>query len=302
MVRALSLLSACLVGVAAAHRRYRCVFIHGVGVGETRPPNTDDASGYWGGLQRISKFTPYCASRHFLHEDTLRRGWDDEGLHSATCNLAVGATSRLGSIRHTVVITHSMGNLIFAEALRRNTCSLDTNTSKWVSIQAPWRGSKAAAWVENICSNHTSSAPLRWLASKLSYCDPDAPGKVFRSYETLRPDFPGLKDLAPIARFGVHASLCGSSAVGLASEWSAALQALSLEVGFGEANDGLVAIKSCVLPGKKYSSHYSSPFYMAEVNHLDGTCRVPVIISLPERRPGAWLSSVIPSTTETVLV
>jgi hypothetical protein len=299
------LLAACLVGSVSAGGAYRCVFIHGVGISTSFPSDTFDASGYWGGLQRISEYTPYCASRHFLHQETERRGWDDRGLQNATCELAVGGEVGDGTIRNTIVITHSMGNLFFAEALRRNTCSLDTNTSKWISIQAPWQGSKAAAWVEKICSNETSSTVLRWLAKELSYCDPDVPGKVFRSYETLRPDFPGLRDLLAVAQPRVHASLCGSSPLGLVSQWSAALEAFSAEVGFGEANDGIVPSTSCMLPGGAYREHYSAPFYLASVNHLDGTCRLGNgLLDIDSRRPGDWLLSVIPapSIAEVVLV
>eukprot|EP00443_Scrippsiella_acuminata_P058661 CAMPEP_0115437164 /NCGR_PEP_ID=MMETSP0271-20121206/34591_1 /TAXON_ID=71861 /ORGANISM="Scrippsiella trochoidea, Strain CCMP3099" /LENGTH=258 /DNA_ID=CAMNT_0002862759 /DNA_START=10 /DNA_END=786 /DNA_ORIENTATION=+ len=257
--------------------------------------------GYWGGLERISQFTPYCSSRHFLHENTVKRGWDDAGLHRSACALAVGKGADT-AIRDTIVVTHSMGNLIFAEALRQGTCSLE-NTSKWISIQAPWQGSKAAPWVSNICSNHTSSRLLRWLAGELQYCDPDLPGQVYRGYESLRPDFPGLQNLIPVAQANVHRALCGSSAYGLQSSYSAALEALALEVKYGEYSDGMVSVSSCTLPGASYEGHYTAPFYMAQINHVDGTCRVgDGIIKKADRLPCEWLSSVVQNATETVFV
>lgn len=301
MARSLLLLLLSQVLVAhAADASYRCVFLHGVGVSHTSNSTDSDTGDYWGG-DDIIEHTPYCASRVFLHQDTVRRGWDDVELQKAACDLAVG-NSTDGVIRSTVVISHSMGNLFFAEALRKGNCSLDSS-SQWISIQAPWLGSKMATWIHKICSNHTSSKLLRWLAKELNYCDPDQPGKVYQAYETLKPDFPGLQSLALVANAQVTRALCGSSVFGLPTMYSAALAALAGEVEFGEDSDAVVPLSSCLLPGRDYREHYAERFYLAQINHLDGTCRSGnALLDFDSRQPCSWLARGGKSVEEPVFV
>jgi len=154
-------------------------------------------------------------------------------------------------------------------------------------------GSKAAPWVHNLCSNKTSSPVLRWLAEQLNYCDPDLPGQVYRGYETLRPDFPGIKDLRLVAQDHVTKAMCGTSAFGLTTVYSAALEALATEVGYGQDNDGMVAVDSCMLPFQTYEQHYTKHFYLAQINHADGTCRAGNgVWGLPNRQPCLWLAGL----------
>jgi hypothetical protein len=300
MIRAMSFLAAQLLQAAfathASNATYRCVFVHGVGTHQTKPSSVNDTRRYWGGVERIAEHTPYCSSRYFLHQDTTIRGWDDSDLVKATCDLAVGEGSSNGTIHKTVVITHSMGNLIFAEALRSQTCSLDAASSKWISIEAPWRGSKAVKWVGKICSNKTSNKLLEYFATKFGYCNPAKPGEVFPGFQTLMPEYPGLKDLAAFAKTKVHRAMCGTSPHGLRSKYSLALEALASEVKYGMLNDGMVAVDSCVLPDVEYDRHYRAPFYLAHVNHADGTCRTRTknaAAQPPDRLPCEWLASAL---------
>mmetsp|Transcript_95545 Transcript_95545/g.239431 ORF Transcript_95545/g.239431 Transcript_95545/m.239431 type:complete len:335 (+) Transcript_95545:196-1200(+) len=293
-------LAGVFVGAAAAtgiSDPSRCVFLHGVGTPNSSAVTAEDTDGYWGGQDVIAKYTSYCSTRVFLHQDTVKRGWDDPDLQRAACDAAVGQGAD-GVVRDTIVISHSMGNLFFAEALRRGVCSFDDSSSKWISIEAPWLGSKAAPWVSTICSNETTSSALRWLAGKLHYCDPDVPGKVYRGYETLQPSFPGLANLPAVAQAHVTKALCGASAFGLTSVYSAAFEALAAEVNYGDDNDGMVAVSSCQLPGKDYKKHYAEDFYLAEINHADGTCRAGNgIWGLAARQPCLWLASAMGNTT-----
>lgn len=300
MIYALAVFSVHWIWQASASASYRCVFIHGSGVKDTQPADTNDTMGYWGGLEHISKYTPYCASRHFLHQNTAKRGWDDGEVLKATCDLAVGEASG-GSIRDTVVISHSMGNLIFAQALRQNLCSFDAGTSKWLSLEAPWWGSEACDVLKHLCSNTTSQRLWQWIAKKAHYCDPDVPGEVNLGYKTMSPEYPALQGLVEIAERYVHKAICGSSAFGLTSKYSAALDAIAHEVRYGAPNDGMVRVDSCKLPGRQYESHHSAPFYLAEINHADGTCREG---DSKKAQPCAWLSLAVDetNTSQTVLV
>jgi len=89
----------------------------------------------------------------------------------------------------------------------------------------------------------------------------------------------------------VTRSMCGTSAFGLTSLYSAALKALAEEVKYGQDNDGMVAVQSCMLPGKIYTQHYSMQFYLSIINHIDGTCRTGNgIFGKVSRQPCLWLA------------
>jgi len=289
MARPLLVLLSQLVVAQAASSLYRCVFFHGIGTPDTSNATESDTRHTWGG-EDIIKHTPFCTSRVFLHQQTLYRGWDDAELQKAACDLAISNSSD-SVIRSTAIISHSMGNLYFAEALRRGTCSLDSSSSQWISIGAPWLGTKMASWIHKICSNHTSNKLLRWLAKELNYCDPGNPGEVYPAYETLKPNFPGLQNLAFVADAHVTRALCGTSVFGLPSKYSAALAALARAVKFGEPNDAIVPVSSCLLPGHNFRKHYAERFYLAEINHMDGTCRAGNdIFGSDSKQPCSWLA------------
>lgn len=297
-----------LVGIVGAGNQMRCVFLHGVGMPNSSPLRTSEADWYWGGPKHINKYTPYCSSRVFLHQDTMNYGWDDVGLQQTACTVAVGEDhsdnvirKQKHVIRNTIIIAHSMGNLIFAGALQRRFCSIDLASSQWISLNAPWLGSKASSWVQNICSNQTSSKPLKWLAKDLNYCDPK--GQVYRSYETLEPNYPGLQDLQNVGVAYVTRAMCGTSAFGLTSSYSAAFEAMDAEVHYGQDNDGLVAVDSCMLPGKTYQKNYAESFYLARINHIDGTCRFGNgAFGNVDRQPGLWLAGAQNTTGQLVIV
>merc|ERR1712124_225819 len=87
--------------------------------------------------------------------------------------------------------------------------------------------------------------------------------------------------------------MCGDSSFGLNSKYSLALQALSLAVEYGEDNDGMVAVSSCMLPGKRYTGKYSDSFYIAKINHADGPCRNGNgDFGIASRQPASWYASI----------
>ena len=63
------------------------------------------------------------------------------------CDAAINGPDK--AIVDTLVFTHSLGNLIFARGLDLGVCL--GNSSKWVSMSAPWKGSKAAELVSDMC-------------------------------------------------------------------------------------------------------------------------------------------------------
>jgi len=287
------------------------------------PPTNTDTDGYWGGA-RIEKFTPFCTSRLFVHEDTATRGWDDAQLQRSYCEAASGVDNGPLVIRNAVIFSHSMGNLVLGGALHDKTCTLDSS-SHWYSLSAPWGGSKAAAWIQNICrttllrgsksfyhDNNESSiheaiinrplganaltksnsfSVLRWLATELHYCDETRPGHVNRAYASLVPSYPGLEKPRNAALAHVSGAICGSSPGGLSDKYSLAMLALSEAVNYGEDNDGMVDVTSCMLPTMTYDRQFTSRYYLAAINHPDSTCRDgDGLFEKESRSPCTWIA------------
>mmetsp|Transcript_15433 Transcript_15433/g.41672 ORF Transcript_15433/g.41672 Transcript_15433/m.41672 type:complete len:303 (+) Transcript_15433:66-974(+) len=294
------MLAQVLIG-SAASASHRCVFMHGLGMPNSSAPTEIDTDDYWGGDSNIIRLTPFCSSRTYIHQDTVTRAWDNAEMHKAVCEAALGEGSNDTVIRDTVLFAHSMGNLIFADALRQKACSLDTS-SYFVAISAPWYGSKASQVLEESCSNSSLGEAFHWLANKLHRCDPDRPGKVFHAYESLHPAYPPFEGLAEFAAEQVSFAMCGHSPYGLTSVYSAAMEGLARAIGFGEKNDGMVPLSSCLLPGKAYDTHWQSAFYSAGINHIDGTLRSGDGSLGSSRQPSQWVSSLFTKHTETVLV
>lgn len=223
-----------------------------------------------------------------MHEDTTHQGWFEPALQRSYCALVAPDGQ---PALDTIVITHSMGNAVLAGAIHAGLCSLGAS-SRWLSVSAPWRGSKAADKIRHLCADTSKlSKPLRWLAKEMNYCN-DTTHTAQTGYLSMARDVPGLANgsLMAVASQHVSAALCGFSAVGLASIYSPALEALSVFVHYGEDNDGMVPLSSCVLPNASYSKDFGAPHYLARVNHADGTMRDgDGELGRKDRQPGLWL-------------
>jgi len=147
--------------------RYTCYFFHGVGnepVGGTatshlgpyhKPHPNSGANGaafaYWGDIHTHTK----CRRHIFMNIDTRTYGWSSSYIQQEFCNMLSnnGALDRAGNTRSGhVVITHSMGGMTSAAAFNAGTCGIGRSSlARYVTVQAPWRGSTGADEVERIC-------------------------------------------------------------------------------------------------------------------------------------------------------
>lgn len=108
----------------------------------------------------LARGCPFCrftgSSRLFNHDDTVSQGWTEPALLKSVCNTLLLASTGRGLspnntvVRDTIVFSHSMGNLIVANAIKNGYCSLDSSVS-WYGVGAPIQGSMAAAKCESIC-------------------------------------------------------------------------------------------------------------------------------------------------------
>ena len=125
----------------------------------------------------------------FAHFESYKRGWEDEAMQQDVCNAVLGRTDGDRTIRDTVVISHSLGNLAFAGAVASGAhCTFDNSTSRWYTISPPWQGSKAADWISNLCKNPSGfNKAIGWLAAKLGYCNGTDVSAVYKSMQTSVP-------------------------------------------------------------------------------------------------------------------
>lgn len=256
-----------------------CLFIHGVGTNHRgRYEVLNSFPAYWGHIERKTK---RCRSHKFIVMNTVNFGWDDQILHDNFCNFA---SKKNGSIDNAVLFSHSMGNLIVAAALFRGVCRLNTKSSEWYTIQAPWTGSKAADTLYKICSGHfeidNTQLPagilIHLLASK--FCT--ISGKPTRGFDSLKTTYTSplginFDDLIHTAKQYSNGSMCGISATGMWKNffWSTTLDAIQLITDLEKPNDGVVPFDGCSRIGGDFSSNYHDKFYKVRANHFEGTCR-----------------------------
>jgi len=266
-----------------------CVFIHGVG--NTPDPNSEPILNgsypyYWG---KVQDHTAQCASWAFLNVDTVYRGWDNKTLQKEVCRVAtwdpVTGKSSMGPIKNRIVFTHSMGNMMLAGAIDSGFCSLDKETSTWYEVSGPMLGSKMAAKLETICDN---PGLYKWVVTKMGFCLPD--GGTTPAYQSLEPSYPGLQEIAKTIASRISGAMCGTSAYGLTSIYSAEMLSLSELAGFEDINDGVVTWSSCNQQGGSvtYKADYREAFYKADANHIDTPCYEGDGDWGISRRPCSW--------------
>ncbi|OWF37098.1 uncharacterized protein LOC110440616 [Mizuhopecten yessoensis] len=253
-----------------------CLFVHGAG----EHPETDrymdmpELLHYWGHIER---YTPQCLTRRFMWYNSINRGWDDTESHKMFCEFAIGNSSR--PISHSMVFTHSMGNLVVAAAFHRRFCKFDHSTSEWYSIQAPWRGSKVSKELYSLCSKKNLETKITYIVLKeLHYCDVNKsrPAQAYMSMNTsyVSPTGVSYKDLIRTARRYISGAVCGNSAfgMGLSLSMSARLHLVSAYTHLPLPNDGLVAFDSCNITGS-FENKPTANYYSGHFNHAEGTCR-----------------------------
>ena len=258
-----------------------CIFLHGAGAPrELAGPPTSTYTEYWG---NVHTRTPKCSRRLFGREETLHTGWEDIALQRRVCSLLeVPPTERL------VIFAHSSANIVLAAALNNRVCVLPAS-ALWYAVAAPWKGSHAADRLPEICntSNSWINPVIKALADSAKFCEGPGGGPS-RGYSSLTPSNLRLPLLARW-QLRVNGSMCGSSAFGLWSGDSFALQALAEFTNFGETNDGAVTLSSCrPLSASGLSSSHMALHYLTSINHYDLTCRHGDGMWGSDRRPCSW--------------
>merc|ERR1711998_138383 len=121
--------------------------------------------------------------------------------------------------------------MILAGAIESKLCHLDNSTTTWYEVSGPMLGSRMAEKLTHICQNW---GLFNYVASKMGFCLND--GTVTPAYASLAPTYPGLKRLAATIAPRLSGALCGTSAYGISSIYSAEMLAVSELASFDQLN------------------------------------------------------------------
>ncbi|GMG18235.1 unnamed protein product [Phytophthora fragariaefolia] len=249
-----------------------CIFIHGLGVKQEVAENEDWFS-YWG--ESIKGHTPCCTSVKFAHLNTVNNTWTSKTQQHKVCDraLAVSNTSSTTVIEDTIVVTHSMGNLMFAGALATGKCSL-ASSSTWVGMAGPMVGSMASDFVQESCAGETNRV---WeeIGDITGRCPPNT-GLKSLAYQNGAFSSKRLGAAYTAAqkayRDNVYALMCGRAYSGLTSKYQAKFWVLGHTIPHkSNKNDGMVEFQSCApgIPASKFGDNYRDRFYVTRLNHYD---------------------------------
>ncbi|CAI5746881.1 unnamed protein product [Peronospora destructor] len=253
-----------------------CILFHGLGNRREKDELQDTPELIPDKLGDIRGHAPFCSSIKYAIINTSDAGWRSDRLQQKYCDHALSMSNTsdeaTGTIKDTIIVTHSMGGLVMAGALANGRCKLSPTTS-WVSLSPPMAGSMASDYLANACDTKVKIAVK--LLEVANEC-PITPGRMstFRQGEK---HMNLLFDWAYVAaqkahRHNVTAVICSDSFLGIFSKYQQALILTGTMLPHkSKKNDGLVEFESCLggLDESKFGRSYMDTFYRAELNHAD---------------------------------
>ncbi|CAI5745889.1 unnamed protein product [Peronospora destructor] len=162
----------------------------------------------------------------------------------------MSSSSTKSTIKDTIIVAHSMGNLMLAGAIANGLCELDSS-STWVAMPGPMKGSMASDFIQKTCAGNASKI-LKDIGDIVGKCPPKKSITSLayegESYSSKKLDA-AYKAAHKVYRDKVYAVMCGKS----------------------DKNDGVVEFQSCAggFPDDKFGDTYRDRFYRAELNHFD---------------------------------
>ncbi|EEY66604.1 uncharacterized protein PITG_16676 [Phytophthora infestans T30-4] len=275
-----------------------CIFIHGLGIKTEEPENLDVfPTKYWGNL---TDHAPCCSSMKYAMLDTVNNSWTDGEQQQKVCDRALAVNqqpSQDSAITDTIIITHSMGNLMLAGAIATGKCSLAAS-STWVGLSGPMRGSMASNYFQDSCKNETNFL-VENLVAKTGYC-PAVDGIDSLAYEGDSYSNPE-QDAAYVEaqkayRSNVKAVMCSNGFSGLRSDrqwWYWMLGTVVSHHSF--KNDGLVEFDSCAggFPTSDFGNSYEDKFYVTKLNHADTAFRNGDGLLSKAKMPVKWFECLL---------
>jgi hypothetical protein len=273
-----------------------CIFIHGMGIPIEEEENVDSLSRYWGNL---TGHAPCCSTMKYTVLDTVNSTWTDDSLQQKVCDraLAVSKTSTGPAIMDTIVVTHSMGNLMLASAIASSKCSLDSSAT-WVGLAGPMKGSKASDFIQESCAGNTNFI-LEGMVENSGRCPPTTSLKSlpYQGEEYSTPELDAAYTAAQkVYQTHVSALMCSESFSGLRSSKQPSLWALgTLGHHHSFKNDGMVEFQSCAvgIPESKFGKTWRDRFYRTKLNHYDMQFKYGDALFSKAKMPVKWFECLL---------
>ncbi|KAG2786572.1 hypothetical protein PC111_g24302, partial [Phytophthora cactorum] len=254
-----------------------CIFLHGLGNPNEMPELQDTPKMTKEKFGDIGDHAPCCTTVKYAVLNTVDAGWTNDTLLQKFCDfsLSMSGSSDLTSrtISDTIVVTHSMGGLVMANALATGKCKF-AETTTWVSLSAPMKGSMAGDYSQELCDDEASTiaAPLlQWVGQ----CPASAARKSI-SYEGGEYSNAALdaayKKAREAYRTNVDAAMCSDNYDGVLSKfYPSCIVGGTVIPHKSSENDALVEFQSCLggLDPDLFGDSYEYKFYRSELNHAD---------------------------------
>lgn len=253
------------------------------------------------------KFPPICTSYAFTYLDTVHNRWDDEYLADAACE-ALYKGNDTNSFTQRIFL-HSMGNLIFFNALRLGKCKINKENTNVYSFGGPFLGSDMVKTAKDLCET-TKTGKAFYQAGKLvgvnnlvdsifnvlsnpislffkdkiaeeikspafqkkfgTICDRKT-GNLTAAFASIGELVPnGNKAILALSKEYTTGAICGSE-IDNADIVHKVLGKITDKIHKGNDNDGAVHIKSCqaVNPAANWNKNESSDFRVARNSHSE---------------------------------
>jgi hypothetical protein len=276
-----------------------CIFIAGLSSYEDHGLTDDDPEGYFG--TEIGDHSPCCSSRKFVTLATKDNSWNDPAFQQRLIDLLVPISGTgdpaTGTIKDTIIVGHSMANLILSGAIAGGKAILDPSTT-WVAASSPMEGSMGSNYIQESCSGNQSGV-VASVIELLGNC-PANTGEMSLAYQGSTFASQELNDAYVAAQAAytanVDAVMCSNSYTGLVTV-KAAIYALAGEVlpHHSAENDGIVEYGSCAmgLPLDSFGTSYDSPRYVTELNHVDTSFRNGDGVFSDAKKPLKWFECLL---------
>ncbi|EEY70536.1 uncharacterized protein PITG_05965 [Phytophthora infestans T30-4] len=275
-----------------------CIFYHGLG-NEKDEPTVQDSSRHFG-WDIINDHAPCCTTIKYAALNTVDFAWTDGSLQKKVCDraLSMSPSSDLGSnkIKDTIVVTHSMGGLMFAGALANKKCSLD-KSSTWIGLSPPMTGSMSSDYLMDFCNGEVRNLMSDLLFDGRCPVPRSTASVAYKNEKYSTKEHDEAYDAAQrVYRKRVYAAMCSSSSVGNISKYQAKYMVGGRVIPHKSLkNDGLVEFHSCaggMAPSKFGKTPYDR-FYRCELNHADTAFKTGDGIFKTTVRPVTWFECLL---------
>ncbi|TMW62533.1 hypothetical protein Poli38472_005151 [Pythium oligandrum] len=276
-----------------------CIFFHGMDV-KADGGLQDANKKYFGDIQ---EHAPCCTTSKFAFLNTVDYGWNNAILVKKACDFALQMSSSSDkssrTIEDTIIVAHSMGNLMLGHAVATGECKLGASSS-WVALSGPLKGSMGSDFQIDVCDGGgVGGDALKAVVGLFGQCPSSLARQVLTyqsgkySSETLNQQYTAVQK---VHEQHVTASMCGSSFSGLLSgDYAGLLLGGSILPHKSSENDGVVEFQSCIgnLPATKFGGDYTSQFFKAKLNHADTSFHNGDALFDNAKKPVKWFECLL---------